>query len=148
MQLTSAIKSALDRAFSPECDLSLPLTPFERVCGGLALLMPILGLLLVGAVCGCKAFYENAGMHVRMGSLTAPVEFTEPSDSITVRALYGMDGIDMYAAKGCVATMSYTNVYSNSFAFGLFNWSGTQTGAAQIEPTVDEPTTNAVDVVR
>lgn len=122
-----------------EINPSAPITPTEKVALGALLFWPLALALAVGVLCGgCKAFYENAGMHVRMGSLTAPVEFSEPSDSITVRALYGMDGIDMYAAKGCVATMAYTNVYSNSFAYGLFNWAGTQTGSAQIEPTVDE----------
>lgn len=115
-----------------------------RVAAAFAATFSAALLVGIGIACGgCKAFYENAGMHVRMGSLTAPVEVSEPTESINVRALYTMDGIDMYAAKGCVATMAYTNVYSNSFAFGLVNWAGVQTGTAQIEPTVEEPATNA-----
>ena len=60
---------------------------------------------LASLVLGCKAFYENAGAHVRTGSITAPIEISEPTSSINVRALYAMDGIDFYAAKNCRVKM-------------------------------------------
>lgn len=98
-----------------------------------------LGLLCL-AVClcatGCKSFYENAGVHVRTGSVMAPIELSEPTSSVNVRALYTMDGIDMYAAKNCVVKMSYTNVYTNTY-LGIVNTHGKQSSHVEIEPTMD-----------
>ena len=82
---------------------------------------------------GCKAFYENAGAHVRTGSLSAPIEISEPTSSINIRALYAMDGIDFYAAKNCRVKMWYTNDYTNSY-FGVVETSGRQSSKVDIEP--------------
>ena len=84
-------------------------------------------------VAGCKAFYENAGAHVRTGSLSAPIEISEPTSSINIRALYAMDGIDFYAAKNCRVKMWYTNDYTNSY-FGVVETSGRQSSKVDIEP--------------
>lgn len=94
----------------------------------------IVVLFALSALAGCKAFYENAGVHVRTGSLTAPVEVTDPTDSINVKVLYAMDGIDMYAAKNCKVKMTYTNAYTNTY-LGFIERRGVQTSDVKIEPT-------------
>ena len=85
---------------------------------------------------GCRSFYENAGAHVRTGSITAPIEVSEPTSSINVRALYAMDGIDFYAAKNCNVKMWYTNDYTNTY-FGIVETQGRQSSRVEIEPTAD-----------
>lgn len=96
---------------------------------------------------GCKAFYENAGSHTRVGSLTAPVEVSEPSDSITVRALYSMDGADVYTAKDSLVRITYTNAYTNDY-FAIVKTQGKQDLRVEIEPLyVGEDPTNAVEAV-
>lgn len=83
---------------------------------------------------GCASFYEHAGAKVRMGSVLAPIEISEPTSSVKARALYSLDGIDFYAAKNCVASMSYTNAYTNSY-FGVIETTGVQSGEISIQPT-------------
>jgi len=99
-------------------------------------------LVALSLLCGCKAFYENAGASVRMGSVTAPIEFSEPTSEVKVRALYAMDGIDFYAAKNCVAKMKYKNTYTNSY-IGLVETKGVQEGEIEIEPTEESSEANA-----
>lgn len=90
--------------------------------------------ILSSIVSGCKAFYDNAGAHVRTGSLSAPIEISEPTSSINIRALYAMDGIDFYAAKNCRVKMWYTNEYTNSY-FGIIETRGRQSSEVDIKPT-------------
>lgn len=95
------------------------------------------------AMCGCKAFYENAGSHTRVGSLTAPVEVSEPSDSITVRALYSMDGADVYTAKDSLVKITYRNAYTNDY-FAIVKTQGVQDLQVEIEPLYTGGDTNDV----
>lgn len=95
-------------------------------------------LILFGciALCfctGCKAFYENAGSHTKVGSLTAPIEVSDGSDSITVKALYSMDGADVYTAKDSLVKITYSNSYTNNY-FAIVKTSGKQDLAVEIEP--------------
>jgi len=87
----------------------------------------------VCALSGCKAFYENAGSHTRVGSLTAPVEVSEPSSSMNVRALYSMDGADVYTAKDSLVKITYRNSYTNNY-FAIVKTSGEQNLSVEIEP--------------
>ena len=116
-----------------EIDRDAPLTKFERFC--LVVIM-LFVLACVFACTGCKSFYENAGAHVRTGSVTAPIEISEPTSSVNVRALYAMDGIDFYAAKNCRVKMWYTNDYTNTY-FGVVETRGRQSSEVEIEPTED-----------
>ena len=94
----------------------------------------IIATASVALLAGCASFYENAGAQVRMGSVLAPIEISEPTSSVKARALYSLDGIDFYAAKNCVASMSYTNAYTNSY-FGVIETTGVQSGEISIQPT-------------
>jgi len=93
----------------------------------------VLFLVAATILAGCKAFYENAGSHTRVGSLTAPVEVSEPSDSITVRVLYSMDGADVYTAKDSMVKITYRNSYTNNY-FAIVKTQGCQDLAVEIEP--------------
>lgn len=100
-------------------------------------------MVLLALYCtGCKAFYENAGSHTRVGSLTAPVEVSEPSDSLVVRALYSMDGADVYTAKDSLVKITYCNSYSNDY-FAIVKTHGKQDLSVEIEPLSEPPTPDA-----
>lgn len=92
---------------------------------------------LCATFAGCKAFYENAGSRTRVGSITAPIEVSEPSDSITVRALYSMDGADVYTAKDSRVKISYSNTYTNNY-FAIVKTQGTQYLEVDIEPSASD----------
>ena len=62
---------------------------------------------LASLVLGCKTYYENAGMRVRAGSVTAPIEVSEPTSSTNIRLLFFLNGVDLYAAKGSAVEMRY-----------------------------------------
>ena len=116
------------------CD-DTPMTPAERAITGITCLIGAAVIWCCCVMCaGCHAFYENAGAHVRTGSITAPIEVSEPTSSINVRALYAMDGIDFYAAKNCNVKMWYTNDYTNTY-FGIVETRGRQSSRVEIEPT-------------
>ena len=67
---------------------------------------------------GCASFYENAGMHVRTGSVTAPIELSDPTSSLNCRFLFFLTGIDLYTAKGCKVVMNYEQIDSGSWLMG------------------------------
>lgn len=94
----------------------------------------IIAIASAAILAGCASIYDNAGAKVRMGSVLAPIEISEPTSSVKARALYSLDGIDFYAAKGCIASMSYTNAYTNSY-FGVIETTGVQSGEISIQPT-------------
>ena len=114
-----------------------PLGAFEWIMGLLGMAAGIIGVAPTSLLGGCRSFYDNAGVHVRTGSLTAPIEVSEPTSSINIRALYTMDGIDLYAAKDCQVRMVYTNDYTNSY-FGIVETRGTQSSEVRVKPTEGE----------
>ena len=70
---------------------------------------------LASLVLGCKTYYENAGMRVRAGSVTAPVEVSEPASSTNIRLLFFLDGVDLYVTKGSAVEMSYYTASSGTW---------------------------------
>lgn len=90
-----------------EIDRDAPLTKFERFCVGVIMLFV---MACVFACIGCKSFYENAGMRVRAGEVTAPIELSEPTSSTNVRFLFFLNGVDLYATKGSSVNMKYCAV--------------------------------------
>lgn len=103
-------------------------------------------IVALALVCGgCKAFYENAGSHTVVGSLTAPVEVTEPTSSCTVRALYSMDGADVYTAKDSLVKIRYANEYTNNY-FYIVKTQGKQDLEVEIEPLDTGSVTNDTNV--
>lgn len=75
-------------------------------------------MLAVALIGGCKSFYENAGMHVRTGSITAPIELSDPTSSLNCRFLFFLTGIDLYTAKGCKVVMKYEQIDAGSWLMG------------------------------
>lgn len=67
---------------------------------------------------GCKTYYENAGMRVRAGSVTAPIEVSEPTSSTNIRLLFFLDGVDLYATKGSTVEMFYYTASGGSWLTG------------------------------
>jgi len=110
-----------------------PKTWWEKVCFVWREFCACFCLAAVIAVSGCKAFYENAGSHTKVGSLTAPVEVSDGSDSITVKALYSMDGADVYTAKDSLVKIKYRNAYTNDY-FAIVKTQGVQDLEVEIEP--------------
>ena len=98
-----------------EIDRDAPLTKFERFCVGVLMLFV---LVLVLACCGCKTYYENAGLRVRTGSVKAPIEVSEPTSSTNIRLLFFLDGVDLYATKGSAVEMRYYTANGGSWLTG------------------------------
>lgn len=95
-----------------EIDRDAPLTKFERFCVGVLMLFV---LACVFACIGCKTYYENAGMRVRIGSVKAPIEVSEPTSSANAKFLFFMDGADVYVAKGYGVEIDYSAAYSGTW---------------------------------
>ena len=98
-----------------EIDRDAPITKFERFCVGVLMLFV---LVLVLACCGCKTYYENAGVRVRTGSVKAPIEVSEPTSSTNIRLLFFLDGVDLYATKGSAVEMRYYTANGGSWLTG------------------------------
>lgn len=63
--------------------------------------------LAIAVAAGCKTYYENAGLRVRAGSVTAPIELSEPTSSTNLRLLFFLNGVDLYVAKGYGVQLEY-----------------------------------------
>lgn len=98
-----------------------------------------LACLAVAVVCGCKTYYENAGVRVRTGNVTAPVEISEPTSSANAKFLFFMDGADVYVAKGYDVTIDYSAGYGGTWLTSA----STQTVHVVVKP----PQTNDVEAV-
>ena len=70
---------------------------------------------LASLVLGCKTYYENAGVRVRTGNVTAPVEVSEPTSSANAKFLFFMDGSDVYVAKGYGVEIDYSAAYAGTW---------------------------------
>ena len=70
---------------------------------------------LASLVLGCKTYYENAGVRVRTGNVTAPVEVSEPTSSANAKFLFFMDGADVYVAKGYGVEIDYSAAYAGTW---------------------------------
>lgn len=95
-----------------EIERNAPLTPWERLCVGVLILFALVG---IAACCGCKTYYENAGVRVRTGNVTAPVEVSEPTSSANAKFLFFMDGADVYVAKGYGVEIDYSAAYAGTW---------------------------------
>ena len=95
-----------------EIDRDAPLTKFERFCVGVLMLFVLACVL---SCCGCKTYYENAGVRVRTGNVTAPVEVSEPTSSANAKFLFFMDGADVYVAKGYGVEIDYSAAYAGTW---------------------------------
>lgn len=102
-------------------------------------------VIAIGAMMlsGCKAFYENSGSHTVVGSLTAPVEVTEPTSSCNIKALYTMDGADVWTSRDSIVRIKYANVFTNNY-FYIVKTHGKQDLEVEIEP-LDTGSGNVAD---
>lgn len=103
-------------------------------------IVTVCAALSLAAIVGCKTYYENAGMRVRAGEITAPVELSEPTSSTNIRFLFFLNGLDVYARRECNVRIKYTSVKSG-------NWLTSATTQA-VEVAVTPCPTNLCDEVR
>ena len=97
---------------------------------------------LASLVLGCKTYYENAGMRVRAGEITAPIELSEPTSSTNIRFLFFLNGVDLYATKGSEVRMRYTSVKDG-------NWlTSATTQAVEVAVKPVAASTNLCDTAR
>lgn len=96
----------------------------------LIVLMAVIAFLFAG----CKSFYQNAGSRTRVGNLSTPIEFSAPSDSFTIKAMFDMNGADVYTAKDMSVKVSYENSYTNSY-FGIIERTGVQALEVELTPS-------------
>lgn len=95
-----------------EIDRNAPFTIGEMICTAILFIVGLVGL----ASCfGCKTYYENAGLRVRTGNITAPIEVSEPTSSANAKFLFFMDGADVYVAKGYGVTIDYSASYGGTW---------------------------------
>ena len=115
--------------------------------GGMATILWTLAALLfcfalLATLCGCKTYYENAGMRVRAGEITAPIELSEPTSSTNIRFLFFLNGLDVYARRECNVRIKYTSVK-------VGNWlTSATTQAVEVVVNPVAASTNLCDSVR
>lgn len=84
-------------------------------------------------LCGCK----STGVYANVGDVSAPVEISDSSDTINVRALFSLTGAKVWSAKDSRVKIAYTNCYTNVY-FGVIDRRGIQGFGVEVNPTVDE----------
>ena len=89
--------------------------------------------IVSSAISGCKSFYENSGSRTVVGDVSAPVELSDSSDSVTCKLLYSLTGASVWTAKDSNVTIGYTNTYTNTY-FGCVDKAGVQQLEVKIEP--------------
>ena len=105
-----------------------------RESGALHILALAAVALLFLALCGgCK----NAGTYAVVGELDAPVDISDGSDTINVRALFSLTGAKVWSARNSRVEMTYTNSYTNAY-FGIVEKRGVQRFGVKVLPTTDE----------
>ena len=102
---------------------------------GRAHILTMAMLFLVSLLfCGCR----NTGTYAVVGELDAPVDISDGSDTINVRALFSLTGAKVWSAKNSRVEMTYTNCYTNAYLFGMVEKRGKQDFGVKVDPTVDE----------
>lgn len=82
---------------------------------------------------GCK----STGVYANVGDVSAPVEISDSSDTINIRALFSLTGAKVWSAKDSRVKIAYTNCYTNVY-FGVIDRRGIQGFGVEVNPTVDE----------
>lgn len=113
----------------------------DRILGvadGLAVLSIVALALAFVILCGgCR----NTGTYAVVGDLDAPVDISDGSDTINVRALFSLRGAKVWSAKDSRVEMNYTNNYTNAYLFGMVETKGRQDFGVKVVPTTDEADT-------
>lgn len=103
-------------------------TTTTDILAGSAAILLIVALLAILA-CGCR----NAGTYAIVGDLNAPVDISDGSDTVNVRALFSLTGAKVWSARDSKVTMTYTNIYTNAY-FGIVDTHGIQNFHVETEP--------------
>lgn len=113
----------------------------DRILGaaeGFAILALVALALAFVILCGgCR----NTGTYAVVGDLDAPVDISDASDTINVRALFSLRGAKVWSAKDSRVVMNYTNNYTNAYLFGMVETKGRQDFGVKVIPTTDEAET-------
>lgn len=89
------------------------------------------GLLALVMLCGgCK----NAGTYAIVGEVDAPVDISDGSDTVNVRALFTLTGAKVWSAKDSRVKMTYANTYTNAYLYGMVEKRGKQDFEVEVEP--------------
>ena len=86
------------------------------------------------ALVGCR----NTGTYAVVGELDAPVDISDGSDTLNIRALFSLTGAKVWSARDTRVKMTYTNCYTNAYLFGMVEKRGRQDFGVEVNPTVDE----------
>ena len=86
------------------------------------------------ALAGCG----STGTYAIVGNVSAPIDVSDSADTINIRALFSMTGAKVWSAKNSRVKMTYTNIYTNSYLFGMVEDGGAQNFGVEVDPTVDE----------
>lgn len=86
------------------------------------------------ALVGCR----NTGTYAVVGELDAPVDISDGSDTLNIRALFSLTGAKVWSARDTRVKMTYTNCYTNCYLFGMVEKRGRQDFGVEVDPTVDE----------
>lgn len=90
--------------------------------------------LLALMLAGCR----NTGTYAVVGELDAPVDISDGSDTLNIRALFSLTGAKVWSARDTRVKMTYTNCYTNEYLFGMVEKRGRQDFGVNVDPTVDE----------
>lgn len=109
----------------------------DRILGaaeGFAILAIVALAVAFVILCGgCR----NTGTYAVVGELDAPVDISDGSDTINVRALFSLTGAKVWSARNSRVEMTYTNSYTNAY-FGIVEKRGVQRFGVKVLPTTDE----------
>ena len=81
------------------------------------------------ALAGCR----NTGTYAVVGDVVSPVDISDGSDTVKVRALFALTGAKVWCARDSKVKMTYTNVYTNSY-IGIVDTQGVQNFKVETEP--------------
>ena len=95
----------------------------------------IAATLALALFAGCR----NTGTYAVVGELDAPVDISDGSDTLNIRALFSLTGAKVWSARDTRVKMTYTNCYTNAYLYGMVKKRGKQDFGVQVNPTVDEP---------
>ena len=84
---------------------------------------------------GCST---NTGTYAIVGKVSAPIDVSDSADTVNVRMLFSLTGAKVWSAKNSRVKMTYTNIYTNSYIFGMVEDGGAQNFGVEVDPTVDE----------
>ena len=90
-------------------------------------------LILAAAIAFLTGGCRNAGTYAVVGDLNAPVDISDGSDTVNVRALFSLTGAKVWSARDSKVAMTYTNVYTNAY-FGIVDTQGSQGFRVEVEP--------------